>query len=84
MDLCKIQLDEKEQDDFIESFTRSLNHLDIIKEVDLDKVEPTFFVNNYKNPLREDKVGESLPLEEVIRNAPEEKYGYFKLRNVME
>jgi len=82
--LSKIKLNEKEIEDFSKEFTETLEYLEIIKEVDLEGVEPTYFINTNKNPLREDIVEESLPLEEVIKNAPDEKYGYFKLPNVMD
>lgn len=83
-DLCKIALSDEEIEDFTQGLERSLGHLEILNELDLEDVEPTYFINLDKNPLREDVVGESLPLEEVIKNAPEEKYGYFKLPNVMD
>lgn len=83
-DLCKIGLSDEEIEDFTQGLERTLGHLEILNELDLDDVEPTYFINLDKNPLREDVVGESLPLEEVIKNAPEEKYGYFKLPNVMD
>lgn len=82
--LSKIKLNEKEIEDFSKEFTETLEYLEIIKEVNLEGVEPTYFINTNKNPLREDIVEESLPLEEVIKNAPDEKYGYFKLPNVMD
>ena len=84
LELSKIGLSENEVEKFSKEFAKTLEELKIIGEIDLENVEPTFFVNNNKNPLREDIVGESLPLEEVIKNAPDEKYGYFKLPNVMD
>ncbi len=84
MELSKIGLNEKEVEKFSKEFAETLEYLKIIEEVDLENVEPTYFINNNKNLLREDIVGESLPLEEVIKNAPDEKYGYFKLPNVLD
>lgn len=83
-ELCKIKLSENEIEDFSKEFSDILEYLEIFKEIDLEGVEPTYFVNSNKNPLREDIVEESLPVEEVLKNAPDEKYGYFKLPNVMD
>ena len=83
-ELSKIGLSEKEVEKFSKEFTKNLKELEIIEEIDLENIEATFVVNNSKNPLRKDIVEESLPLEEVIKNAPDEKYGYFKLPNVMD
>lgn len=81
---CKIKISEEEIESFSEDFSEILEYVKIIEEVDLENVEHTYFINNGKNPLREDIIGESLPSEEAIKNAPDEKYGYFKLPNVME
>lgn len=83
-EFCKIKFSEDEVEDFSKEFSEILESLEIIKEVDLENVEPTYFVNINRNPLREDVVGESLSSEEVLKNAPDEKYGYFKLPNVMD
>ncbi len=83
-EFCKIKFSEDEVEDFSKEFSEILESLEIIKEVDLENVEPTYFVNTNRNPLREDVVGESLSSEEVLKNAPDEKYGYFKLPNVMD
>ena len=83
-EFCKIKFTEDEAEDFSKEFSKILESLEIINEINLENVEVTSFVNTNKNPLREDVVGESLSSEEVIKNAPEEKYGYFKLPNVMD
>lgn len=83
-EICKIRLTDDELKDFVQEFTEIIGYVDRLKEVDTDGVKPTYFVNSNTQPLREDVVRDGLSKEDVIRNAPEEQYGYFKLLNVMD
>jgi aspartyl-tRNA(Asn)/glutamyl-tRNA(Gln) amidotransferase subunit C len=83
-DLCKLKFSDEELESFTWKLSKLLEYVDQLKEVDTKGVEPTYQVNTKIQPLREDKVGISLPKEEAIKNAPEEKYGYFKLLKVVD
>lgn len=83
-ELCKIKFSDKELIDLNDEFNEILGYVDDIKKVDTDGVEATYYGNSKKQVLREDIVGESLPIDEVIKNAPEEQYGYFKMLRVMD
>ena len=83
-ELCKLKLSEEELESFRDDFYKILKHVDQLKKVNTEGVEPTYHVNSKGQPLREDIVKESLSKEEVIKNAPEEKYGYFKMLRVMD
>ena len=83
-DLCKLKFSDEELESFTWKLSTLLEYVDQLKEVDTKGVEPTYQVNTKIQPLREDKVGISLPKEEAIKNAPEEKYGYFKLLKVVD
>lgn len=83
-ELCKLKFSEEELESFKDDFYKVLKYVDQLKEVDTEGVEPTYHVNSKIQPLREDIVKKSLPKEEVIKNAPEEKYGYFKMLRVMD
>lgn len=83
-ELCKLKFSDEELEDFATEFSKTLNRLDILKEVDTEGIEPTNFITAKVQPLREELAWESLPREEVLKNAPEEQYGYFKLLRVMD
>ena len=83
-DLCKLKFSNEELENFTGKLSKVLEYVDQLKEVDTEGVEPTYQVNTKIQPLREDKVGISLPKEEAIKNAPEEQYGYFKLLKVVD
>lgn len=83
-DLCKLDFNEDESEKFIQDFQRVLNLIERIKEVDTEGVEPTYQVNEYKEPMIDDIVKESLPQKEVLKNTMEEKFGYFKILKVVD
>ncbi|MCF6465409.1 Asp-tRNA(Asn)/Glu-tRNA(Gln) amidotransferase subunit GatC [Clostridium sp. Cult2] len=82
--LCKIKFSEEEIEDFTEEFSKILDYVNILKEVDTEGIEPTYHIGNNIQPLREDEIDKSLDKEDVLKNAPEEEYGYFKLLRVMD
>lgn len=83
-ELCKLSFDDVENDGFIKEFEKVLNLVENIKEADTTDIEPTYQVNQYKDPFIGDEVGESLPQKEVLKNTVEEKYGYFKILKVVD
>lgn len=78
-DLAKLDFSEEELEKFADEFSKILEYVSQLREVDTEGIEPTFSVSAKIQPLREDVVKPSLPKEEVLKNAPEEQYGYFKL-----
>ena len=83
-DLCKLNLTEEETLGFEKDLNSLLDGVESIREVDTTDVEITYNVNEMKNDLRREKVWESLPREEVLKNTSEEQYGYFKILKVVE
>jgi aspartyl-tRNA(Asn)/glutamyl-tRNA(Gln) amidotransferase subunit C len=60
-----------------------LEYVAKISEVDMAGVEPIAHALPLHNVLREDVVEPSLPLEKVLRNAPEVDGPYFKVPKVI-
>lgn len=83
-EIAKLSFSEDELDKLAQQLSQNLSRFEKIKEVNIDNIEPTYVVNDYSNPLREDEVWESLPQEEVVKNTVEEQYGYFKILKVVD
>lgn len=83
-ELAKLRVSEDELGGLVEELNMMIESIDKIKEVDTEGVEPTYNVNDFINPLREDLVEESLSAKEVLKNTVEEQYGYFKILRVMD
>lgn len=82
--LARLTLDKKTLKRFSKQFDKIIEYINKLNEVDTSSVEPTSHILPMKNVLREDEVEPSLSLEEVLKNAPESKEGFFKVPKVME
>lgn len=82
--LARIKLDEKEIDDFTEQLDRVLEYVHKLKKLDVSQLEPTSHVLEMKNVYREDRVKESLPVREAIKNAPVKEGDLFKVQKIID
>lgn len=83
-EICKLKFSEEEIEDFTKKFSSVVEYVEKLDELDIEGVEPTYQVNSHTQKFREDTVKEGLTREEVLQNAPEEQYGYFKILKIVE
>jgi len=62
---------------------RILGHIEQLNELDTSSIEPLHHVLDLSNVLREDVQGESLPISEALKNAPQRKGDYFLVPKVI-
>ena len=73
------RLEISPQESFIkDQLSQAAQYVDVLKELDTDKVEPTFQVNHKKNVLREDVITPSFSQAEALSQAKSTQKGYFK------
>lgn len=75
--LAKLELDEAEVQRMSAELSKVLDHVDRIRELDLDQVPPTSHVVEIGNVLRPDVPRACLPREIVLAAAPEPVDGGF-------
>jgi len=81
--LARLELTEEEVELFSKQLADILEFVNQMNEVNTEGVEP--FVLDYgETPLREDLPGETLPREEIEKNAPEFENGYFVVPRIFE
>ena len=81
--LAKLQLSEEEKERFRGDLEQILGYVDKLSEVDTESVVPTEYGHSSSTTLREDRIEPSLPQDEAIRNAPEQKDGFFRVPKVI-
>ena len=81
--LARLALDEPQLERFAGQLESILGYVAHIGEVDVCNVEPMAHAVPLANVLRDDVVGPSLPLEEVLQNAPEIDGPFFKVPKVI-
>ena len=81
--LARLKLTEEEVELFSKQLADILEFVNQMNEVDTQGVSP--FVLDYgETPLREDIPGQTLPKEEIERNAPQFENGYFVVPRIFE
>ncbi len=75
--LARLELDEAEVQRMAEELSKVLDHVERIRELDLDGVPPTSHVVDISTVLRPDEPVPCLPREIVLEAAPEPVDGGF-------
>lgn len=69
--LCRIACTEKEKKKFLDGLSRVINYCEQLQKIPTDDVPPCNHVlESIHNVMREDSVGETLPRETFLANAP--------------
>lgn len=82
--LARLELDEKEVPKLLEDMSQIISFVEKLNEVDTEGVEPLTTMSHEINALREDKVKDQLPKEEVLKNAPVKDENFFRVPKVLE
>ena len=69
--LSKLEFSDDEIESFRNDLSGILNHMEELNELDTTGVSPLFNVLDLHDVVREDKVKESLSLEDVLKNSPD-------------
>ncbi|MCS7223399.1 MAG: Asp-tRNA(Asn)/Glu-tRNA(Gln) amidotransferase subunit GatC [Armatimonadetes bacterium] len=82
--LARLELDEEEIERYTWELNRILEHIEKLKELDIEGVEPTSHILPLSNVFREDEPTEPYPREDLLANAPDAVNGYFRVPRVVE
>ncbi|MFC3800297.1 Asp-tRNA(Asn)/Glu-tRNA(Gln) amidotransferase subunit GatC [Cohnella sp. GCM10012308] len=82
--LARLTLTDDEKEQFTGQLNAILKYAEKLNELDTAGVEPTSHVLPLSNVMREDAPKASLPIEKVLRNAPEAEDDQFKVPAVLE
>lgn len=82
--LCRIECTEEEKKSLQHHLTSILKYVDQLKEVDTAGVEPCYSVlKTLTNVMREDEIGELLPRDLFLANAPAHVGGMIRVPPVI-
>ena len=83
-DIAHMYITKEETEKISKELSFMLKCFDKLNQVDTDGVKPTVHPITDKNVLREDVVWESLPIEEVLKNAPDKDSRFFRVPKIIE
>ena len=82
--LARLRLSAEELEKMRTDLSAILAHIDLLKEVDVSGVAPTAQVTDLFNIMRGDDTRPSLPREDVLANAPDQRDGMFRVKAIFE
>ena len=82
--LAQLKLTEEEVSKFQDQLSEVLNYVEVLNELDTEKVEPTSQVTGLENVTREDEVKSSLSLNETLSGASETEREMFATKAVFQ
>jgi len=82
--LARLGLSEEELEKFREQLSNILENFEILQQVDTSDVPPTAYPIPLENVVREDETSPSLPLSEILANAPRQEESWFRVKAVLE
>ncbi len=80
--LARLELTEEEKEKFTRQLGDVLKYVEQMNEVDTTDVKPMAHAFDIVNVMREDKVEHEQTKEELMKNAPEEENGFFKVPKI--
>ncbi|MCM3715493.1 Asp-tRNA(Asn)/Glu-tRNA(Gln) amidotransferase subunit GatC [Halalkalibacter oceani] len=82
--LARLAITDEEAEMFTKQLDAIISFAEQLNELDTTGVEPTSHVLDMKNVLREDKPEKGLPVEEVLKNAPDHEDGQVRVPSIIE
>jgi len=82
--LARLRLSPEELETMRAELSHILGYIDMLKEVDVSDVPPTAQATDLLNVVRADEVRPSLPREDALANAPDQREGMFRVGAIFE
>ena len=82
--LARIGMTDDETDKMRNEMSEILEYFGILKQIDTQNVPPTSHSVSLKTVMRDDKVNESLPKEDLLAGAPNREEDFIRVRSVLE
>jgi aspartyl-tRNA(Asn)/glutamyl-tRNA(Gln) amidotransferase subunit C len=82
--LARLSLTEEEVELYTKQLSKILDYIDQLNEVDTSGVEPMTQPIPKINVMRDDVVKKQFQREEMLKNAPHEEYGFFRVPKIGE
>ncbi len=82
--LARLGLAPDERERMRDQLSSILEHISLLEEIDTEAIPPTAQVITLNNVMRTDDVRQSLPIDDVLRNAPRSEDQMFKVNAVLD
>ena len=80
--LARLELSEEEKENYTKQLGSILSYVEKLNEVDTTGIEPMAHSVKISNVMREDVVIQDFTRDEMLKNAPCEEDGFFKVPKI--
>jgi len=81
--LARLQLNDQQLELYRNQLATVLEHIDKLSELDVTNVEPMAHPTDFSNRLADDVVGPTMPIDDLLRNAPETEDRFLAVPKVL-
>ncbi|MGM9928325.1 MAG: Asp-tRNA(Asn)/Glu-tRNA(Gln) amidotransferase subunit GatC [Bacillus sp. (in: firmicutes)] len=82
--LARLAVTEEEVQQMTKELDAIISFAEQLNELDTTNVKPTFHVLDMTNVMREDVAKPGLPVEDVVKNAPNHKDGMIRVPSIID
>ncbi len=82
--LSRLALSDAEIEKMREQLAAILTHIDTLRVLDTEQVEPTSHAVPMENVMRDDTPAASLPQDAMLANAPDRSTDFFRVPRIIE
>lgn len=82
--LARLEVRPEEEAAILDSLNEVLTWMEQLNELDTTGVEPLTHISEEQNVMRDDVVGQHLPREQALSNAPQQDGTFFQVPKVLE
>ena len=82
--LARLELTEAEKQQYLEQLSAILEYAERLNELDLTDISPTSHAIAQQNIMRPDVADVSLPMDDVLFNAPQKEANQFVVQAVLD
>ena len=82
--LARLELSNEEKELYTKQLSEILDYIDQLNEVNTEGIEPMTQPIPIVNVMREDVVKKEYERQDMIKNAPHEEYGFFRVPKIGE
>ncbi|TAN41236.1 MAG: Asp-tRNA(Asn)/Glu-tRNA(Gln) amidotransferase subunit GatC [Nitrospirae bacterium] len=82
--LSRLSLADEEAETFRSQLNSILGYVEQLGKLDTADIGPTSHVLPLKNVMREDRVGDSLQVEEALKNSPDGTGKFYRVPKIIE
>lgn len=82
--LARLGITEAEKEKYAKQLSAILDYVEQLNELDTEEVEPIAHIAGLENVTRKDEIKNKPDRENLLKNVPDQKDGFIKVKSILE